>query len=453
MTPRVRRRGVVARLARRVIARAAPRRIVARVAGRVTERRARRRLTDAATAADDRTRKLDPSRLLPRDVLAVGSIGLRTRRLRAALSAVGIAIGIASMVAVLGISASSQAELLATIDRLGTNLLTLQAGESFFGDESKLPKTARARIAEVDGIQQTASVYAVNGTTVRRNSLVDPGDTSGITVQAADLELPVALSAHVRSGHFLTAATERFPTVVLGAIAARRLGLSSVAAQPQVWIGDRYWTVVGILEPVTLDSGIDRAALVGLPAARKLFGIDPNPLTIYTRTDPDRLPAVREILAGAANPEHPEEVSVSRPSDALEARAAAKGAFTSLLLGLGAVALLVGGVGIANVMVISVLERRSEIGLRRALGATKRHISVQFLTESLLLGAAGGTAGALLGAAVTGIYATSQGLPPVVPPEAMLGGLLAAVLIGAVAGLYPSMRAARLSPTEALRTV
>jgi putative ABC transport system permease protein len=396
---------------------------------------------------------LAPSRLLARDVLAVGSIGLRTRRLRAALSAVGVAIGIASMVAVLGISASSQADLLATIDRLGTNLLTLQAGESLFGDTAKLPQTARARIADLQGVQRAASVYAVSDATVRRNSLVDPGDTSAITVQAADRGLPRALSAQLQSGHFLNAATERFPTVVLGAIAARRLGLDSVGAQPQVWIADRYWTVVGILRPVTLDSAIDRAALVGLPVARRLLGIDANPQTIYLRADTQRLPAVRDVAAAAANPEHPEEVQVSRPSDALQARAAAKGAFTSLLLGLGAVALLVGGVGIANVMVISVLERRSEIGLRRALGATRRHISLQFLTESLLLGAAGGTAGALLGAAVTGVYATSRGLPAVVPPEALAGGVVAALVIGAVAGLYPSMRAARLSPTEALRTV
>ena len=399
------------------------------------------------------TARLEPSRLLPRDVLAVGSVGLRTRRLRAALSALGVAIGIASMVAVLGISASSQAELLATIDRLGTNLLTLQAGESFFGDESRLPQTARARISAVGGVQEAASVYAASGATIRRNALVDRGDTSGITVQAADRGLARTLSAELASGRFLDAASERFPTVVLGAVAAQRLGLSSVRGEPQVWIGDRAWTVVGILEPVTLDSGIDRSALVGLPAAQDLLGAGRNPQTIYLRTDTDRLPAVREIAAAAANPENPEEVNVSRPSDALQARAAAKGAFTSLLLGLGAVALLVGGVGIANVMVISVLERRSEIGLRRALGATRRHITLQFLCESLLLGAAGGMAGALLGALVTAIHATSQGLPAVVPPAAIGGGVGAALVIGAIAGLYPAVRAARLSPTEALRTV
>ena len=144
---------------------------------------------------------------------------------------------------------------------------------------------------------------------------------------------------------------------------------------------------------------------------------------------------------------------MSRPSDALEARAAAKTAFTSLFLGLGAVALLVGGVGIANVMVISVLERRSEVGLRRALGATRRHVGAQFACESLLLAAAGGVAGVALGALVTAGYAATRGWTPVVPPAALAGGVAAALAIGAVAGVYPALRAARLSPTDALRGV
>jgi putative ABC transport system permease protein len=396
---------------------------------------------------------LPPSRLLPRDIMGVGSIGLRTRRLRAALSAVGVAIGIASMVAVLGISASSQADLLATIDRLGTNLLTVQAGQSFFGDDVKVPQTAAVKLRYMQGVQNTTATYAVTGATLRRNALVDQNDTLGITVEATDVTLPKTLNASLSSGQFLSAAQARYPAVVLGAVAAQRLGITSVADSPQVYIGDTYYTVVGILGAVTLDSSVDRAALIGLPVAERLFGTAANPSTIYLRADDGALNGVRELIAPTANPEHPEEVQVSRPSDALQAKAAAKGAFTSLLLGLGAVALLVGGVGIANVMVISVLERRSEIGLRRALGATRRHISAQFLTESLLLAAMGGIAGAALGAVVTAAYASAQGQPVIVPAAAVGGGIAAALLIGVVAGFYPSVRAARLSPTEALRTV
>lgn len=389
-----------------------------------------------------------------RDVLAVGSVGLRTRKLRAALSALGVAIGIASMVAVLGLSASSQAKLLATLDRLGTNLLTVEPGETFIGgEESALPVSARARLAALNGVRGAASIYAVKGASVRRTNLVDPLETSGITVYAADVNLPAALSARLRSGRFLDAATSQHPTVVLGRVAAHRLGIADVSSRPQVWIGGRYYLVVGILGAVTLDPALDRAAFLGLPEARRHFGATASAAKVYLRADEARIASVRALAGATANAERPEEVKVSRPSDALQAKAAAKGAFTSLLLGLGAVALLVGGVGIANVMVISVLERRAEIGLRRALGATRRHITAQFLTESLLLASLGGLAGAALGALVTVGYAWAEGQPAVVPPEAPAGGLLAALAIGAVAGLYPSRRAARLSPTEALRTV
>ena len=393
---------------------------------------------------------LAPTRLLAADVLRVGASGLRSRRLRAALSALGVAIGIAAMVAVLGVSESSKADLLAALDRLGTNLLEVAPGQTFGGDDAQLPEGAPGMVRRMASVE-SASAAKLLDATVRRTDLIDEAETGGIAVMAADTGLARTLGARTRRGTFLTPATASYPAVVLGRAAARRLGVTRPGVN--VWLGDHWFTVVGILGPVTLEPDLDSAALVGFDVAESLLGADRSPTTIYVRAAEDEVEDARALIGATANPEHPEEVEVSRPSDALAAKAAAKSAFTALFLGLGGVALLVGGVGIANVMVISVLERRSEIGLRRALGATRRHIASQFLTESLLLAVLGGVAGTAGGAAVTAAYAISQGWPTVVPPLALGGALAAALAIGAVAGLYPALRAARLPPTEALRSV
>jgi len=396
--------------------------------------------------------ELPPSRLRPADLARVATAGLRTRRLRATLSALGIALGIGALVAVLGLSASSQAGLLAQIDRLGTNLLTVQNGSTMAGQTAELPLSATAMIARIGPVTAAAGTGRT-GWSVYRSPLVPSVQSGGIAVQAADLGLLGAVGTAPAQGRYLDAATARRPVAVLGADAARQLGIDRITAQTRVWIDDQWFYVVGILRPAELTPEIDGSVLVGFPAAQSYLGFDGHPNTVYVRAATSQVAAVQQVLAATAAPENPSEVNVSQPSAALVARAQASSALTGLFLGLGAVALLVGGVGVANIMVISVLERRGEIGLRRALGSTRGHIRAQFLGEALLLSALGGAAGLLLGVAATAVYADLRGWAVVVPTSAWAGGLGAALAIGGIAGLLPALRAARLPPTEALRTL
>ncbi|TDW17239.1 ABC transporter permease [Kribbella kalugense] len=399
-----------------------------------------------------RNGELRPASLGVRDVLRVGAVGLRTRPARAFLSALGIAIGIAAMVAVVGISSSSRAELDGQLDALGTNLLTVAPGVRLTGEQAQLPLAAEAMVGRIGPVRAESAVGKVDDAAVYRSNKIPDVETNGIIAYAARTNLLDTIGATVRSGKWLDAATGRYPATVLGSSAADRLGITKAGPDTQVLIGNTWFTVLGILEPAALAPELDSSALMGWPAADTTLSFDGHPTTIYTRSDDAQVEAVRSVLGATANPEAPNEVDVSRPSDALAAKQAAGQAFTGLLLGLGAVALLVGGVGVANIMVISVLERRSEIGLRRSLGATRGQIRTQFLTESLLLSALGGAGGALLGSAVTAAYASYQSWLTVIPIWSLVGGIAATLAIGGLAGLYPAIRAARLSPTEALRT-
>jgi putative ABC transport system permease protein len=391
------------------------------------------------------------SRLRTADLLPVATIGLRTRRVRAVLSLLGVAIGIAALVSVLGITRSSQGDLLAKIDSLGTDLLTLTAS-SGNGPETPLPTTAASMIPGTDGVRGATATSELPSQHVYRSDQVEAFRTAGTTVRATDPTLLSTLDGRLLHGTFLNEATNRYPTTVLGYTAAHSLGIADLDGNPRVWLGSRWYTVIGILAPFELAPEIDHSALIGAPIATADFGYDGHPTRIYVRTDPDRTSAIAGLLPRAANPRSPSQVRVSRPSDALATRLAVAGSTTTLFLGLGAVALLVGGIGIANVMVISVLERRSEIGLRRALGAARRHVAAQFLIESLLLGTAGGVLGVLLGTGITYAFAHQRGWQPLIPANAVGAGLAAAAVIGALAGLYPALRAAHLSPTDALRT-
>jgi putative ABC transport system permease protein len=399
------------------------------------------------------TRTPVPTRLRPADLARLATVGLRTRKLRAGLSALGITIGVAAIVSVLGLSRSSQNGLLTEIAQLGTNLLTVQNGQAIGGGTAELPTAAPAMIARLPGVTNVQDTGTVSNVNAYRSPLINPVNTNALSVEAASPGLPAAAGSSIAQGSYLNAATARQPVAVLGAGAAAYLGIDGIWPGERIWVGTTWFYVTGILKPDTLAPEIDSSVLVGYPAAEAYLGFDGHPSTIYVKAATGQVTAVDNLLADQANPENPEEVQVSQPSAALTAQADAAGAFNGLFLGLGAVALLVGAVGVANIMVISVLERRSEIGLRRALGATRGQIRVQFLAEAVLLALLGGAAGVGAGALATAIYAHAKGWATVIPVQAWAGGLAAAVLIGGAAGLLPALKAARLSPTQALWTL
>ena len=402
------------------------------------------------------TRKMGFSRISFADAIGVGTLGLRTRKTRTMLTALGIAIGIAAMISVLGITSSSDAQLKSELAALGPNLLEITPGESFTGAEVSFPEDASKVVERIGTVESSSAVFVVN-TSVRRNEFIPKQQTGGIAALAVDLEMLSMIDGVVAEGQFLDLSSASLPKVVLGSVAAERLGITSTLRSPQVFLDDTYFTVIGILAAAPLAPNIERAALMGVEIATELFDLQPEPSLIYARVneslldDQRRFDETRSVIAASVLPDAPSGVSVSRPSDLLAARTSTQNAFTGLLLGLGAVALLVGGVGIANVMVISVIERRTEIGIRRALGALRGHIRLQFVFESALLAALGGVAGIILGALITVTYASSRDWVISVPTTSLGAGVGLAVAIGTIAGLYPAARAARLDPAEAVR--
>ncbi|MCM3503534.1 ABC transporter permease [Curtobacterium sp. ODYSSEY 48 V2] len=385
------------------------------------------------------------------DLLRLGVFGLRTRPGRVVLSALGIAIGIAAMIAVVGISSSSKAALDRVLDALGTNVLTVTKSEGF-GDVPPLPTTAVASALRQPVVQEAAAVGEAKDGRVHRSPFVPAAESKGIGVMAVWGDVPSLLGGSLTAGRWVDPSPHAPAQVVLGAVAARNLGIDEVRPDSKVWIGGQWVQVVGILAPLQLAEDLDNQVFVPQDLAASL-GFDGHPSAVYTRVDPERVAQARDVLADAIRPDAPQEVGVTRPSDALAAKNATDDSFTGLLVGIGGVALLVGGIGVANTMVITVLERRAEVGVRRALGARRRNIRDQFLVESLLLSFLGGVAGVVIGLGVTIAFALAQGWPVAIPLWAVGGGLAATVVIGGVSGLYPAARAARIPPTSALAAV
>ncbi len=397
-------------------------------------------------------RVLSAGSLPTSELLRIAVDSMRARPLRAGLSILGIAVGIAAVVSVLGLSSSSQAALLAEIDRLGTNMLTVNTGRTLFGKRSELPLAAPAMIGRLPEVIGTAAIAALPDHAYR-SPYIPKIETNGLSVTAAEPGVLSAVSGRLKAGRFLNAATINEPVAALGTAAARRLGIDRIFPNERILIGNYWFYVTGILDTLPLAPELDAAVFIGFPVAESLYGLDGHATTIYVRVDVDHVDQVHGLLAATANPEHPDEVDISRPSDALVARARAQSVFNSLFLGLGLVVLLVAGLGVANIMVIAVLERRSEIGLRRALGATGWDIFKQFIGEAMFLAAVGGIAGIGFGAAATALYSAAHGWQTVIPLTTLAESMGSALAIGGAAGLLPAIRAARLAPTDALRSL
>jgi putative ABC transport system permease protein len=387
-------------------------------------------------------------RLTLLDMVRLASRGLRGHPLRFVLSVAGIAIGISAMVAILGVAQSSKAELNAVLSEFGTDLIEVRAGEDREGTYTRLPATAQTMLDNIGPVTAASSLAELDGMGAYRTPYVPAGRTSSVYVAAVDSSLAETLRAEVRAGRWFSVVDEEYPTVVLGAAAAERLGVTKVGTR--LWVRDQWAVVVGILEPLPVALVVDAAVMLPDRAATTYFGHDGTSTSVYLRAGERSVESVVDVIGRTAHPQKPEAVKIARPSDALAAKLIADQTLNRLLIGVAAIGLLVGGIGVMNTMVIAVLERRSEIGLRRALGATRRNIAFQFLTESLLMSLTGGILGVLLGALATGVYASTQGWPVSLSPWVALAAIGITGVVGTAAGAYPAVRASRESPTSAL---
>ena len=393
---------------------------------------------------------MNKNKLRTRDLFFVAVYGVKARKGRAALTSIGIGIGIAAIVAVSGIAASGSADLLSTLESLGTNLVKASPQAGFFGTQEELPEGVIGMVERIGPVEEVTSTTQTD-LLVRRSNFISEFEGGGISTIVTSSELLNVIGGKLSEGRFITDGLSDLPVTVLGSVTAKRLGITNLSKPTKILIDDEWFGVIGIVEELKIHPDLDRSVFIGYGAAKKLFDINEEPTTIYLRANPTFIEDVVEVIAPSMNPENPDQVEVSRPSDALEAQQAVEASFTNLLLGLGSVALLVGGVAIANVMVMSVLERRMVIGVRRSIGATRREIRYQFLLESIVLSGIGGLVGVMLGSLITLAYTNYTNIVFSIPVWQILGAVVLALLIGAISGVYPAIKASKIQPAEAVR--
>lgn len=391
--------------------------------------------------------------LRPADVLRTAWRGMASRPQRTMLAALGIAVGIAALVALTAASASNRADLLAQLDEMGPNFAVVMPGLGPDREPVPLPQSAPEAIARQDGVVRVGVFEtAPEGLGVYRSDVVPGTESGGIGVAVARPDVLPAVGAELAHGRWFDDASRGLPVTVLGATAAERLGIAR--AGERVWIGGQWYGVLGILGSAGLATDVDSSALLGDRWVRDTYEDETigEISMIYVRAEPGLVDRVADLLAAAASPGWP-HVGVAKLSELAQARATADDSLALLGVALGGIALLVGGVGIANTMVVAVMERRGEIGLRRSLGARPGQVAGQFVTEAVMLSALGGAAGIGVGVLTALVIAAVTAQPVAIPADVLIAGPVVSVLVGALSGLQPAIRAARLSPTVALRSI
>jgi putative ABC transport system permease protein len=389
-----------------------------------------------------------------RDLVSVAIGGLLARKVRTLLLLMGPVIGVAAIVAAVGLTDSAKGDLKRKVAQLGTNLITATAASSFGSQKPKLPADAVKRAEQVDTVEKVSAVVQLTDITVSPYEKARKKyETTPIPVLAADTRLPYVLEVPMVSGRWISRADAQLASrsVVIGSGLANEIGYLP-GENRTIDLAGRQYGVIGILGKVELDPTLDNAAFIPFAAADDDFvKEDIKPTKLYVRSADGTEQATADTLRTAISLGGPDEVGTEIQAEALQLAAQSDKQLQLIVASMGLLAIIVGGIGIANVMSISVIQRSTEIGIRRALGHTRRTIAQQFLLEAMVVGFLGGILGVVVGALAILIGVWISGwvfvLQRWIPPA----GIILAMVVSIVAGLYPARRAAKLEPLETLR--